>query len=185
MRAFLAIEIEDYIKDRINETQEIIKNTDSARINYVNSENIHLTIKFFGDIDDKKQAQISDIVKETISDYKEYKLKLVNVGAFRNINNPRVIWVGIKDDNTTVDLIKELDMKFSSIGFDKERNYTPHITIGRVKNINDKRSLTDTLKKLNREYFGKMQVKELCLKSSILTPEGPIYNTEERFKLGE
>lgn len=184
MRAFLAIEIDDYIKNNITKTQEIIKDTDSARINYVNSNNIHLTLKFFGDIDEDKQAQISKIVNESIKNYEEYQLKLVKVGAFRNINNPRVIWAGIKDkDNTTVNLIKELDEKFSKIGFEKERNYTPHITIGRVKDIFNRNLLKDTLKSLDKEYFGKMKVKKICLKSSKLTPNGPIYNTEEEFIL--
>lgn len=186
MRAFLAIEIENHIKDNINKTQQKLKNTDTANINYVKSENIHLTLKFFGDINEKKENQIIDIVDKSIENYKSYNLKLVNVGAFRNIYNPRVIWTGIKDkDNTTVSLIKQLDKQFSEIGFKKERNYTPHITIGRVKSIDDKNMLTDFLKKNHKTYFGKMQVRKICLKSSILTPEGPIYNTEKEFKLKE
>lgn len=184
MRAFLAIEIEDYIKDNIDRTQKIIKESDSARINYVKSQNIHLTLKFFGDIDEDKKKEICDVVNKVTSQYNEYKLKLVNVGAFRNINNPRVIWIGIKD-KTTVDLIRELDSEFEKIGFEKERSYTPHITIGRVKNINDKAKLKDTLKSLQKEYYGKMEVKEIHLKSSTLTPSGPIYKTEETFKLGK
>lgn len=184
MRAFLAIEIEDYIKDNIDRTQKIIKETDSARINYVKSQNIHLTLKFFGDIDENKKDEICDVVNKIASQYNPYKLKLVNVGAFRNINNPRVIWVGIKD-KTTVDLIKELDVEFEKIGFEKERNYTPHITIGRVKNINDKQSLKDTLKSLQKEYYGKMKVSKIQLKSSTLTPSGPIYKTEKTFTLGK
>ena len=185
MRAFLAIEIEEYIKENINKTQQLIKDTDSARINYVKSDNIHLTIKFFGDIDEDKKEKICDIVNRIIVKYKTYQLKLVKVGAFRNINNPRVIWAGIKDNNVTMNLIKELDEEFSKIGFEKERNYTPHITIGRVKNISDRRLLTDTLKRLNKEYFGKMTVKEVSLKSSVLTPNGPIYDTVEKFSLGD
>lgn len=184
MRAFLAIEIEDHIKGNIDKTQEIIKDTNTARINYVKSENIHLTLKFFGDIDEDKKNEICDIVADVTKRYNSYKLKLVNVGAFRNINNPRVIWIGIRD-NTTVNLIKELDEEFEKIGFEKERSYTPHITIGRVKNISNKNKLKDTLKSLQKEYYGKMQVKKICLKSSILTPDGPIYNTEEEFKLKE
>ncbi len=186
MRAFLAIEIEDYIKDNIDRTQQELKDIDAARINYVKSENIHLTLKFFGDIDKDKQEQISEIVKDCMDDYSQYTLKLVNIGAFRNINNPRVIWTGIKDkENRTVSLIKQLDEGFSKIGFKKEKNYTPHITIGRVKSLNNKKMLSDFLKEHHKTYFGKMQVKSICLKSSILTPEGPIYNTEEEFMLKE
>lgn len=186
MRAFLAIEIEDFIKDNIDKTQNIIRNQECANINFVKSQNIHLTLKFFGDIDQNQQKQISNIVKECVEEYEEYELKLVNIGAFRNIYNPRVIWIGIKDKNkTTINIIKKLDEEFNKIGFKKEKDYVPHITIGRVKNISDKDKLTNIIKDMKKDYFGKMRVKQICLKSSKLTPNGPIYNTEEKFILGD
>jgi 2'-5' RNA ligase len=184
MRTFLAIEIEPYIKNKIEESQEIIEDSESSNIKFVEVENIHLTLKFFGEIDDTRIEQITDIVNQSIKDKETYTLKVVNIGAFPNIYNPRVIWTGIKDkNNTTVKLIEELDKKFNKIGFKKEKNYVPHITIGRVKSISDKEKLTQTLKKLNKKYHGKMEVKKIYLKSSKLTPNGPIYKNIKEFNL--
>jgi 2'-5' RNA ligase len=184
MRTFLAIEIEPYIKNKIEESQEIIEDSESSNIKFVEVENIHLTLKFFGEIDDTRIEQITDIVNQSIKDKETYTIKVVNIGAFPNIYNPRVIWTGIKDkNNTTVKLIEELDKKFNKIGFKKEKNYVPHITIGRVKSISDKEKLTQTLKKLNKKYHGKMEVKKIYLKSSKLTPNGPIYKNIKEFNL--
>ena len=184
MRTFLAIEIEPYIKNRIEESQEIISDSESSNIKFVEVENIHLTLKFFGEIDEDKLEQIIDIINQSIKNKEAYTLKVVNIGAFPNIYNPRVIWTGIKDkNNTTVKLIEELDKKFNKIGFKKEKNYVPHITIGRVKNISDKEKLSQTLKDLNKKYHGKMEVKKICLKSSTLTPSGPIYENIKEFDL--
>ena len=184
MRAFLAIELDDYIKNRINETQEIIDKENCANIKYVENTNIHLTSKFFDEIDTTKQDEISEIVNKCIVDYTPYTLKVVNIGAFPNIYRPRVIWTGIKDKNkTTANLIKVLDDEFNKIGFKKEKSYVPHITLGRVKNINNKEDLSNILKGLKKEYHGKMEVKKICLKSSTLTPDGPIYKNVEEFYL--
>jgi 2'-5' RNA ligase len=183
MRAFLAIEIKPYIKENIIETQDIIKESNSSNIKFVEEENIHLTLKFFGEINEETLNEISNIVEGVTAKYDKYNLKIVNVGAFPNIYNPRVIWTGVKDKKVTSQLIEELDAEFSKIGFKKEKNIVPHITIGRVKSIDNKSKLTSTLKELKKRYHGKMEVNSICIKSSKLTPNGPIYNTVKKFNL--
>lgn len=184
MRAFLAIEIEEHVKNNIKRTQDILRESQTSKIKYVETENIHLTLKFFGDINTKKQEEIDNIITESIKSYEEYILKIVNMGTFPKSNNPRVIWVGIKDKTgNTVNIIKELDNKFSEIGFKKEKSYQPHITIGRVKHITNREKLSDLLKEKRREYYGKMTVKSIKLKSSTLTPDGPIYETIKEYPL--
>ena len=169
MRAFLAIEIEESLKNKIKKTQQTIKNTNSAKIKYIEDENIHLTLKFFGEINQRKQKQISSIIRKTTEN--------------PNMNRPRVIWTGIKDNDTTINLIKELDDEFNKIGFKKEHDYTPHITIGRVRDVYNKNNLSNILKQLSKTYYGKMNIKKIHLKSSTLTPTGPIYETVEEFIL--
>lgn len=182
MRTFLAIEIDDYIKNKINDTQEIIKNNTDSSIKYVETENIHLTLKFFGEINKQQLNDIIQIVEESIGNYEKYPLKVVNIGAFPNIYRSKVIWTGIKDNKITTNLIKELDEKFNKIGFKKEKNYVPHITIGRVKNSSE--GLSECLNDIKKAYHGKMVVKKICIKSSKLTPNGPIYNNIKEFELG-
>ncbi|MBR0472166.1 MAG: RNA 2',3'-cyclic phosphodiesterase [Methanosphaera sp.] len=185
MRTFLAIEIEDYIKNKINETQHIIQEKDAGKIKYVETENIHLTLKFFGEINEDQLDDIKKAINKIIVKYDQYSLKVVNLGAFPNIYRPRVIWTGIKDNKVTSNLIRDLDNEFNKLGFRKEKEYVPHITIGRVKKIEDKEELSSALKLLKKRYHGKMEVKKICLKSSKLTSDGPIYKNIAEFKLGD
>ncbi len=183
MRAFLAIELNNHVIDNIKQTQKTLKNTDYAKIKYVEEKNMHITLKFFGDINPRKQKQITKIINNTITNYEPYTIKIANIGAFPNIKRPRVIWTGIKDKNNyTINLIKQLDEEFSKIGFEKERNYKPHITLGRVKEVYD-RELSKVLSDLKNNYHGKVEINKIVLKSSQLTPDGPIYKTEEEFIL--
>ncbi|OED30870.1 RNA 2',3'-cyclic phosphodiesterase [Methanosphaera sp. WGK6] len=184
MRAFLAIELNDYLKTNINKTQQILQESESAQIKYVENENLHLTLKFFGDINERKQKQITNLINQTTPHYNPYTLKLAKIGTFPNITHPKVIWTGAKDKNkNTINIIKELDDSFNKIGFKKERNIIPHITIGRVKEIKNITKLTETLNNIQYNYHGKMEVSKICLKSSQLTPNGPIYKTEAEFNL--
>ena len=83
MRAFLAIEIEESLKNKIKKTQQTIKNTNSAKIKYVEDENIHLTLKFFGEINQRKQKQISSIIRKTTENYETYTQNLLDdIGIF-------------------------------------------------------------------------------------------------------
>lgn len=184
MRAFLAIELNDYVIENILKTQQVLDENTSSRLKHVERENMHLTVKFFGDINDRKLKQIKRIVNETIADYKPYTMKVAGVGAFANIKRPKTIWTTVKDKNkNTINLIRQLDEKFADIGFKKERSYKPHITISRVKQLNDADNLSGVLSNMKSNYYGKVDVKKIILKSSTLTPDGPIYKNEEEFLL--
>lgn len=186
MRLFLAIELDEFIKNSISKLQHTLKSTGSAKIKYVETENIHLTLKFFGDVDNKKLEEIDEVINKTVKEFRPYILKVVNVGTFPRSNNPRVVWCGVKDkEKVTINLIKSLDNEFSNIGFKKEKSYQPHITLGRVKSIQERENLSSTLKQQKNKYFGKMSITSIKLKSSTLTPEGPIYKTIREYELGE
>lgn len=184
MRAFLAIELNDYVVDKIVKTQHKLENPEFGKIKMVEADNMHLTVKFFGDIDDSKLKQIIRCINYVKDDFNAYTSKAVGIGAFPSTHNPRVIWTTLKDkDDETVKLLKSLDVEFSNLGFKKEKSYKPHITLGRVKSLKNKNMLYETLNDVKGEYYGKVNVDKLVLKSSTLTPTGPIYETVEEFKL--
>lgn len=184
MRAFLAIELDEYIKNNIVKLQEEFMDSDCCKMKCVEAENIHLTLKFFGDINEKKKNNIIEVVNNTIKSYNKYMMKIVRVGTFGGRKNPHVIWTGVKDkEDKTIQLIKVLDNNFGDIGFKKEKNYVPHITIGRLKTLDNEEVFNSLLLEHKKDYFGKMQVKSLKLKSSELTPDGPIYTTVKEFKI--
>ena len=184
MRAFLAMELNEYVKDNIQKTQNLLSDTNAADLKNVEYENIHMTVKFFGDINERKTKQITKIINNTTCDYKPYTMKVSKIGAFPNTRKARVIWTKAGDkNNTTIDLIQNLDEQFSKIGFNKEHSYKPHITLSRVKRIHDNELLQDTLDEIKNSYYGKVNVDRILLKSSTLTPEGPQYKTEKEFIL--
>lgn len=116
MRAFLAIELDDYVKNKIISTQDEIFNLNLGNIKFVEEENMHLTVKFFGDINKTMQCKISETVRNTLANYDPYTMKVVGIGAFPNTRRPRVIWTTVKDQNKTENMIKQLDQGFNKLG---------------------------------------------------------------------
>ncbi|MDO5851879.1 MAG: RNA 2',3'-cyclic phosphodiesterase [Methanobacteriaceae archaeon] len=183
MRSFLAIEIKSELKEDILNIQKEFLD-ENSRIKFVEKENLHLTLKFFGDINDKKIKEIESIITHTLSNYNSFQLNLEKIGVFPNKKHPKVIWIGTHTiDNVLVKLIKELDKEFNNIGFQKEKSYIPHLTIARVKYIDNKEKLINTLNKLQNISLGNMNITSIKLKSSKLTPNGPIYSTINSFKI--
>ncbi|AEF97122.1 RNA 2',3'-cyclic phosphodiesterase [Methanotorris igneus] len=165
MRCFIAIDLPEEIKDKIEEVKKHFK---IKGIKLVEKENLHITIKFLGEIDE----EIVEKIKNLDLSISPIKVKIKNIGVFPNENYIRVIWLGATN---LVDLFKEVDEKLSEIGFKKEREYVPHVTIGRVKFIENKKALKDKIEKHRKIDIGEFEVKSIKLMKSTLTPNGPIY----------
>ncbi len=163
MRCFIAIDIPYF--ESIRRLQSDI----DGRVKLVEDENIHITLKFLGEISSEKVNEIAKIVKNCAT--KKYKLTLKGVGFFPNERYVRVIWIGIKDNGETSNLMKCIDNALSKLGFKKEREYVPHLTVARakgkvrIKNIEDFKNLE----------FGEVSVDKIKIKKSTLTDKGPIY----------
>lgn len=179
MRTFIAIELPKEIKGSLSEVQDKLK-TSGADVKWVNPQNIHLTLKFLGEIDDKNLGKITQILEEITQDKNPYPLRLSSIGAFPKINFPRVIWVGIDKGGTeTKEIANALEENVAKIGIPKEdRPFSCHITLGRVKSalnreglVENLNNLTNYAEKLNLEF----PVTKIILFKSTLTPKGPIY----------
>lgn len=173
-RSFLAIELVDELKNSISKVENEFKKT-GADIKYVPKENMHFTLKFFGDISENKAEKIANIVSKTLRNYEPFIINIHGCGAFPNENHIKVIWIGADNNKTLTNLQKELDNEFSKIGFKKERNYKSHLTIGRMKSSKNKDQVKKTINKFKDKEVGPMVVNEIILKKSTLTPQGPIY----------
>lgn len=182
MRAFLAVDLYEELIEKAFGVQNILKESDAA-VKYVEEQNLHFTCKFFGEISEKRKDKISTTVKETLPDYSPFKINVKGIGVFPHPGYVKVIWLGLEDAQYFSQLIKNLDYKFSKLGFKKERSYVPHLTIGRVKSAKNKEALTARIKELEDVDIGTMKVDKLLLKKSELTPKGPVYSTIEEFKL--
>ena len=179
MRTFIAIELPKEIKDFLSRIQEQLK-TSRAEVKWVEPKNIHLTLKFLGEIDNEKQNKITKIIEDVASAKKSFLLRLSSLGAFPKIDFPRVIWLGIdQGDKETKEIAKELEEKINKLGIPKEeRPFSSHITIGRTRSSKNREKLVLALKTLGNNFGGKnleFLVNKVVLFKSTLTPSGPIY----------
>ncbi|RLF13717.1 MAG: RNA 2',3'-cyclic phosphodiesterase [Thermoprotei archaeon] len=175
IRSFIAIDIEKGdVLDKIIRIQEDMKGT-GAIFKPVERENIHLTIRFLGEI----PVRTLEMVKEIMSKVKfsKFKMELKGIGAFPTLGRPRVIWIGISEGSEQViQIYNQIEGELRRIGFPKEReSFIPHVTIARVKRYTP--ALIKYLRDLHEIEIGEVEVDKIRLKKSTLTSRGPIYET--------
>ena len=167
MRVFIAVEISDVdILKKIQRFQENLQiDAKPTKI-----DQIHFTLQFLGEIDKEKCEKVKDLLR-TIT-FSQFDLSLKGVGGFPNLKNPRVIWIGIdkKGAEKLVELTKKIQMKLTSLGFEKDKKFKPHLTVFRVKHkIND---ISLQMKEYEVIEFGTQIMSKIKLKKSVLTPKG-------------
>ena len=182
IRSFLAIELDEELVPKILDVQKEFKKT-NANIKYVPSQNMHFTLKFFGNIDLDMVEDISSAVEKVIKNYSSFDLNIKNCGCFPNKKVIKVLWLGLEEGSPIKDLQKDLDKEFKKLGFKKEKNFISHLTIGRVKSPKNKKEIQETIERLEKIEIGQMTVSKISLKKSTLTPQGPIYEDIKVFEL--
>ena len=182
IRSFLAIELDNDLVPGILDVQKEFKKT-NANVKYVPEENMHFTLKFFGNIDEEMVDDIALAVEKVIKNYSSFDLNIKNCGCFPNKKVIKVLWLGLEEGSPIKDLQKDLDREFRKLGFKKEKNFISHLTIGRVKSPKNKKEIRETIEKLENIEIGQMSVSKICLKKSTLTPQGPIYENIKVFDL--
>lgn len=179
MRSFIAIELPANIKDILSKLQTKLRYA-QADVKWVEPQNIHLTLKFLGDINEKQLAKINAILDDIAGNKINFQANISSIGAFPNMDFPRVIWVGLKEGESQIkELAIMLEEKIAEIGIPKEnRAFSSHITIGRVKTLKNKEKL---VKELNSYRDGlpegnlNFAVNKLTLFKSTLGLKGPTY----------
>lgn len=179
MRTFIAIELPQEIKDFFKGIQDQLKSS-QADVKWVEPKNIHLTLKFLGEIDERKIDEVIEVARGLAKENKLFYIRLSSVGAFPNANYPRVIWIGIdKGDAQVKQIASLLEEGLSRVGLPKEkRPFSSHITIGRVRSGLNRKNLTDALSNVALNFNQaslEFPVEKIILFKSTLTPGGPIY----------
>ena len=182
VRSFLAIELAEDLVPKILDAQKEFKKT-NANIKYVPSENMHFTLKFFGNVDLDMVEDIINAIRKVIVNYTSFELNIKDCGCFPNKKVIKVLWLGLEEGSPIKELQKDLDKEFKKLGFKKERNFISHLTIGRVKSPKNKKEIRNTIEKSEDIEIGQMTVSKICLKKSTLTPQGPIYEDIKVFEL--
>jgi len=146
-------------------------------IKWTETSNVHITLVFLGDTDEQRIKEIDQILKGICTGYGEFEVILKGAGVFRNIRDPKVIWAGISYSKEMSDLNRAITAKLIAAGTHlEERSFNPHLTLGRIKRINDTSLLSVLLENYINKEIQRIRVKEIILFESILRPEGPIYN---------
>jgi 2'-5' RNA ligase len=175
MRLFIALPLPTEIEEMLGAIIFALKQK-RGRIKWVASKNIHLTAKFLGETEDSKIDKIKASITDLISDFPPARCTIDTLGGFPNLNRPRVIWAGLSGQ---IDILREISTatedKMAHLGFEKEnRQFKPHLTLGRVKDNRNIRDLVEYIKEyqINPAEFA---FDRLVLFKSVLTPQGPIY----------
>ncbi|BBL61426.1 RNA 2',3'-cyclic phosphodiesterase [Methanobrevibacter arboriphilus] len=186
-RCFLAIDIDSDLIQNIVKVQEEFKNTNN-NVKYVEEENLHFTLKFFGDIDKDKIFEVKNCILKVLNEinFKDNfsnEISIKGLGTFPNKNYMKVLWVGCENSEFITKLHDALDLEFKKIGFKLDKQFKTHITIGRIRNLKDKNEFKSKIEKLENFEIGNMNIEKISLKISELTPKGPIYSNIKVFEL--
>lgn len=176
IRTFIAIEIPKTIISKIRELQEGIK-AYAFKIRWVRAENIHLTLKFLGDVEEVKINEIAKAVFKTVEGYSPISLQARGIGVFPGVKRPRVLWVGLTGQlEALVRLQKTLDENLMALGFSREeRPFKGHLTMGRIKDKVDVKKFGDALMAFRSFESETFTAGQVILYKSELKPSGAVY----------
>ncbi|MFA5096556.1 MAG: RNA 2',3'-cyclic phosphodiesterase [Candidatus Omnitrophota bacterium] len=179
MRAFIAIRLSVEVEDFLTGVQEKLK-ASGADVKWVEPRNIHLTLKFLGERDNKRIEEAKTILEETAARFNEYTLQPSSVGAFPDIRHPDIIWIGVSQGTPeTVQLVQSIEEGICRIGIPKEkRPFACHITLGRSRTPKNIQGLVEQLNILKEGFWEPapvLKVDKITLFKSTLSSKGPLY----------
>lgn len=178
IRAFLAIPVSAEVRAESRRVIQRLAQSCESNVKWVDPDQLHLTLKFFGDIRQEATSDICRRVQEVIEGHPEFPAEFVGVGAFPQPHRPRTIWAGVElGQDRLVDLAHRIERSLETLGYPRERRrFMPHLTLGRVKARGPFQELAQAIGELGSHPFGGMWVSELVLFRSELSSEGPHYH---------
>jgi 2'-5' RNA ligase len=183
-RIFIATEVSDRIIKEITDIQDRLKDN-GDRVSWIKPGNIHLTLRFLGDIEKNRIEDIHRAMLQSVSEMDPLNISVRGIGVFPNLKNPRVIWLGVMDVEKLNIICKALERELCMAGFEKEaRNFHPHITFGRVKYLSNKKAFKESVENLKGVELGNLIIKRILLFKSELKPSGAIHTRLKEAKLG-
>ena len=180
LRAFIALEIPASIQESIQQqTAGLRKVASSSLVRWVPAENLHLTLKFLGDVSSTSLQFVTQMLSREASQYPGFSMQVGGLGAFPSARRARVLWIGIRAPETLSALQRSLDSAAARLGYPPEdRPFSPHLTIGRVKQTaapTDLQRIQAALEAASVGPLGKADVSAVHLIKSDLKPTGSVY----------
>jgi len=186
IRTFVAVEMDPAIRKGAQGLIEKFRAA-GAEVSWTAPENMHLTLKFLGDVSDADVPGVCEAVRGAVAGVAPFDLEIRGAGAFPNLSRPRVIWLGSAEgDEPMADLADRIDTALKKLGFAREaRRFHAHLTLGRVRRGGPAISALASLVQEHADaQIGRTPVDEVVVFSSQLKPTGAIYEALDRAELG-
>lgn len=183
MRAFIGIDLPEDIQKYLKSIQELLKKSRDD-VKWIEPGNIHLTLKFLGEITQEQAQEIKTILEDLACKFMSLELQLRELGAFPKLDFARILWVGLDDKTGSLKKIaRDLDTSLTKLGIPKEdKTFSAHITLGRIKNHKKDLKLQELLRK-NKIQNLSFVFKEITFFKSTLSSSGPVYEALYRISL--
>jgi len=188
IRSFIAIELPDTLKNELSVLEAGLKKRSPDVVKWVDQQSMHLTLKFLGAVPEENIEEILMAIEEAAVGIVPFSLELRGVGAFPNLNRVQVIWAGVYGEiDKLAALQKMVDNNTAQLGFPgEERAFSPHLTLGRVRNYTlpeERQKIGKILADTSFAALGSAKVQSVSLMKSQLTPHGAVYSRLGEIKL--
>jgi 2'-5' RNA ligase len=185
MRSFVAVPVPPDVRGRLVLVQEALRRA-QADVRWVEPENLHLTLKFLGDLGEPEVDRLRELLEQEARRWPELSLRYEGVGFFPSSGLPRVVWAGARGDlEKLAGLAQAVERAALEVGVPREgRPFVAHLTLGRVKSGRRVEALRSALENQREASFGAQSVRGFVLLKSTLTPQGSVYEPLAEFTLG-
>ena len=184
MRLFVAIELSEAVRKALSDTQAALKRV-SQDVKWIPPEQLHLTVKFLGDVADVDVAEVSKAMTKATAAAQPFAMQTGECGCFPERGAVRIVWTKAMDvSGHLAGCVAAVEAQIEPLGFTREdRTFAAHITIGRVREDRSRGKLRE-LVQVQRGKVVEQDVMSLTLMSSVLSPKGSTYTAVSRAKLG-
>jgi 2'-5' RNA ligase len=154
------------------------------KINWIPDSNFHITLKFLGDTEKELIPDIIRKIDTIVTNHRPVNLGLHGIGVFKNLHDPRVLWMGCNFERNLVILAKEMDEGMKAFGYAPEnRDFAPHLTLGRIKQIRQINQLSEIIAMYKETEFQRQKIEDIIFYESLLSSSGSTYIPIEKFRL--
>ncbi len=180
IRAFIAIDLPSEIQDCLEKvTGQLKEQMGDAPVRWAAPQNIHLTLKFLGDVSINNLEVLTDMLQAEAASQQAMVISIGGLGAYPKVRRPRVIWVGVEAPAEFMALQRGIDAQVARMGYSRDRRpFSAHLTIGRVSRnatTQEIRKIGDVLNSHKIGYLGVARIRSVHLFRSDLKPDGAVY----------
>lgn len=190
IRSFVAVELDAEVKNRLAEIQRQLRSaTPSGAVRWVQPESIHVTLKFLGDVPQERVGTIVSALEQACAPMAPLTFAVAGAGCFPDARRPNVVWIGVEDsDGRLLALQQAVERALNPLGYPPEgRPFRPHLTLGRTNRNapgSDLRKVGEAVSGLRIRHVAQVQVAEIVLMRSDLSPAGARYTPLAHIPLG-